>query len=94
MSNFSKAFRILLESSFIAKVLRTNLTKKPITGDPKIDHDLFELFDRNAERSAYSFVATLFVIAQGMGFSEWTDFWYDMGSRIYGTGDDNLIDFE
>lgn len=94
MSNFTKAFRILLESSFIAKVLRTNLTKKPITGDPDIDRDLFQLFERNAERSAYSFVATLFVIAQGIGFSEWTDFWYDMGSRIYGTDDNDLIDFK
>jgi hypothetical protein len=95
MKNLSKAFRIFSESSFIAKTLCKNLCKRPITGDAKLDKDIAALFERAAEKCANSFVCTLFVLAQGKGFSEWTDFWYDMGSRIYGNDDDsNLIDFE
>lgn len=95
MTCLFKALRIFRESSFIAKTLSKNLSKYSITGDAQLDRDLAALLERAAEKSANSFVCTLFVLAQSMGFSEWTDFWYDMGYRIYGKDeDDDLIDFK
>ena len=94
MKNLSNALRVFGETSFIAKTLCKNLCKYSITGDAQLDRDLAALLERAAEKSANSFVCTLFVLAQSMGFSEWTDFWYDMGYRIYGKDDDDdLIDF-
>ena len=98
MNCLSKAFRIFGESSFIAKTLCNRLCKRPITNDAQLNRDLTALFESTAEKCATSFVCTLFVIAKDMGFSEWTDFWYDMGTRIYGQNDDeeddDLIDFK
>ena len=42
-----------------------------------------ELLHREVPERADSFVMTLYAIAQDMTFSDWQDFWLDMGIRIF-----------
>ena len=80
---FKKALRLLLESQLIAQLIRKNYGQLSNSGCKEYDDLMTKICKENADFDSFIFVSILFIIFAKKGFGEWTDFWYDMGARIY-----------
>ena len=67
----------------IEKLLHQSISDYDPTCDDAIDEAMKELLHREVPERADCFVMTLYAIAQDMTFSDWQDFWLDMGIRIF-----------
>ena len=67
----------------IEKLLHQSISEYDPTCDDAIDETMKELLHREVPERADSFVTSLYAIAQDMTFSDWQDFWLDMGIRIF-----------
>ena len=75
--------RIFKEMPLIEKLLHQSISDYDPTCDDAIDEAMNELLHREVPERADNFVTTLYAIIQDMTFSDWQDFWLDMGIRIY-----------
>ena len=78
-----QASRIFQEMALIERLLHQSISEYDPTGDDSIDEAMKELLHREVPERADCFVTTLYSIAQNMTFSDWQDFWLDMGIRVY-----------
>lgn len=67
----------------IEKLLHQSISDYDPTQDDAINEAMKELLHREVPDRADSFVTTLYAIIQDMTFSDWQDFWLDMGIRVY-----------
>ena len=67
----------------IERLLHQSISEYDPTQDDAIDEAMKELLHREVPERADSFVTSLYAIAQDMTFSDWQDFWLDMGIRIF-----------
>ena len=67
----------------IERLLHQSISEYDPTCDDAIDEAMKELLHREVPERADCFVTTLYAIAQDMTFSDWQDFWLDMGIRIF-----------
>ena len=72
----------------IERLLHQSISEYDPTQDDAIDETMKELLHREVPERADSFVTSLYAIAQDMTFSDWQDFWLDMGIRIYNAEED------
>ena len=72
----------------IERLLHQSISEYDPTQDDQIDEAMKELQHREVPERADSFVTTLYAIIQDMTFSDWQDFWLDMGIRIYDAEED------
>ena len=72
----------------IERLLHQSISEYDPTQDDAIDETMKELLHREVPERADSFVTTLYAIAQDMTFSEWQDFWLDMGIRVFNAEED------
>lgn len=91
----------------IAKLIRKNYSQLS-SGSQEYDILLNDLCFKNPDFHAFIFTSILFIIFVKKGFGEWTDFWYEMGERLYSEDaydpdddetpddddDNDLLDFE
>ncbi len=75
--------RIFKEMPLIEKLLHQSISDYDPTQDDAINEAMKELLHREVPERADNFVTTLYAIIQDMTFSDWQDFWLDMGIRIY-----------
>lgn len=80
--------RIFKEMPLIEKLLHQSISEYDPTQDDQIDEAMKELQHREVPERADSFVTTLYAIIQNMTFSDWQDFWLDMGIRIFDAEED------
>ena len=78
-----QASRIFQEMPLIERLLHQSISEYDPTQDDAIDEAMKELLHREVPERADIFVTTLYVIAQDKTFSDWQDFWLDMGIRIF-----------
>ena len=83
-----QASRIFQEMPLIERLLHQSISEYDPTQDDAIDETMKELLHREVPERADSFVTTLYAIAQDMTFSEWQDFWLDMGIRVFNAEED------
>ena len=67
----------------IERLLHQSISEYDPTQDDAIDEAMKELLHREVAERADSFVTSLYAIAQDMTFSDWQDFWLDMGIRVF-----------
>ena len=67
----------------IELLLHQSISDYDPTQDDAINEAMKELLHREVPERADSFVTSLYAIAQDMTFSNWQDFWLDMGIRIF-----------
>ena len=67
----------------IELLLHQSISDYDPTQDDAINETMKELLHREVPERADSFVTSLYAIAQDMTFSNWQDFWLDMGIRIF-----------
>ena len=67
----------------IEKLLHQSISDYDPTCDDAIDEAMKELLHREVPDRADCFVTTLYAIIQDMSFSDWQDFWLDMGIRVF-----------
>lgn len=67
----------------IELLLHQSLSDYDPTQDDAINETMKELLHREVPERADSFVTSLYAIAQDMTFSDWQDFWLDMGIRVF-----------
>jgi hypothetical protein len=84
--------RIFKEMPLIERLLHQSISEYDPTQDDQIDEAMKELQHREVPERADSFVTTLYAIIQNMDFSEWQDFWLDMGIRIFDAERDYELD--
>lgn len=77
----------------IEKLLHQSISDYDPTCDDAIDEAMKELLHREVPDRADSFVTTLYAIIQNMTFSDWQDFWLDMGIRVY-NAEEEFNDYE
>ena len=75
--------RIFQEIPLIERLLHQSISEYDPTQDDAIDETMKELLHREVPERADNFVASLYAIALDMTFSDWQDFWLDMGIRIF-----------
>lgn len=75
--------RIFKEMPLIEKLLHQSISDYDPTCDDAIDEAMKELLHREVPERADNFVTTLYAIIQDMTFSDWQDFWLDMGIRVF-----------
>lgn len=80
--------RIFQEMPLIEKLLHQSISDYDPTQDDAINETMKELLHREVPDRADSFVTTLYAIIQDMTFSDWQDFWLDMGIRVYDAEED------
>ena len=85
--------RIFKEMPLIEKLLHQSISDYDPTCDDAIDEAMKELLHREVPDRADNFVTTLYAIIQDMTFSDWQDFWLDMGIRIYDAEEEWHTDF-
>ena len=85
--------RIFQEMPLIERLLHQSISEYDPTQDDAIDEAMKELLHREVPERADSFVTSLYAIAQDMTFSDWQDFWLDMGIRIY-NAEEEFNDYE
>ena len=83
-----QASRIFQEMPLIERLLHQSISEYDPTQDDAIDETMKELLHREVPERADSFVTSLYAIAQDMTFSDWQEFWLDMGIRIYNAEED------
>jgi len=67
----------------IELLLHQSISDYDPTQDDAINETMKELLHREVPERADSFVTSLYAIAQDMTFSDWQDFWLDMGIRVF-----------
>ena len=67
----------------IELLLHQSISDYDPTQDDTINETMKELLHREVPERADSFVTSLYAIAQDMTFSDWQDFWLDMGIRVF-----------
>ena len=67
----------------IEQLLHQSISDYDPTQDDAINETMKELLHREVPERADSFVTSLYAIAQDMTFSDWQDFWLDMGIRVF-----------
>ena len=72
----------------IEKLLHQSISNYDPTSDDAIVMAIKELQHREVPDRADNFVITLYAIIEDMSFSDWQDFWLDMGIRIYDAEED------
>ena len=80
--------RIFNELPLIEKLLHQSISNYDPTSDDAIVMAIKELQHREVPARADNFVITLYAIIEDMSFSDWQDFWLDMGIRIYDAEED------
>ena len=85
--------RIFQEMPLIEKLLHQSISDYDPTCDDAINETMKELLHREVPERADNFVTTLYAIIQDMTFSDWQDFWLDMGIRIYDAEEEWHTDF-
>ena len=75
--------RIFQEIPLIELRLHQSISDYDPTQDDAINETMKELLHREVPERADSFVTSLYAIAQDMTFSDWQDFWLDMGIRVF-----------
>ena len=80
--------RIFNEMPLIEKLLHQSINNYDPMSDDAIVEAIKELQHREVPDRADNFVTTLYAIIQNMSFSDWQDFWLDMGIRIYDAEED------
>ena len=80
--------RIFQEMPLIEKLLHQSISNYDPTSDDAIVMAIKELQHREVPDRADNFVITLYAIIEDMSFSDWQDFWLDMGIRIYDAEED------
>ena len=80
--------RIFKEMPLIEKLLHQSISDYDPTCDDAINETMKEQQHREVPDRADNFVTTLYAIIQNMTFSDWQDFWLDMGIRIYDAEED------
>lgn len=83
MTPFTKALRLLQESKLIAQLVRNNYAQLSHSGSKEYDDFITQMCKKDAEYTSFIFVSILFIIFAKKGFGQWTDFWYEMGERIF-----------
>ena len=78
-----QASRIFQEMPLIEQLLHQSISDYDPTQDDAINETMKELLHREVPERADSFVTSLYAIAQDMTFSDWQDFWLDMGIRVF-----------
>ena len=78
-----QASRIFQEMPLIELLLHQSISDYDPTQDDAINETMKELLHREVPERADSFVTSLYAIAQEMTFSDWQDFWLDMGIRVF-----------
>ena len=78
-----QASRIFQEMPLIELLLHQSISDYDPTQDDAINETMKELLHREVPERADSFVTSLYAIAQDMTFSDWQDFWLDMGIRVF-----------
>lgn len=92
--------RIFNEMPLIRELLTKAIEPYNPTGDDSLDPSLKVCLLEDIPGQADTFVTCLYTIAQDMDFSEWNDFWFDMGIRIFDAEnefcypEDEFIDFD
>ena len=75
--------RIFQEMPLIELLLHQSISDYDPTQDDAINETMKQLLHREVPERADSFVTSLYAIAQDMTFSDWQDFWLDMGIRVF-----------
>ena len=78
-----KPSRIFHEQALIEKTLLKNISEYRPTGDEDFDSLVRNRLLQDVHGRSVSFILSLYDIAWDMTFSEWQDFWFDMGIRIF-----------
>ena len=78
-----QSVRIFNEMPLIRELLTKAVEAYNPTGDDSLDPSLKVCLLEDVPGQADTFVTCLYAIAQDMDFSEWNDFWFDMGIRIF-----------
>ena len=78
-----QASRIFQEMPLIELLLHQSISDYDPTQDDAINETMKQLLHREVPERADSFVTSLYAIAQDMTFSDWQDFWLDMGIRVF-----------
>ena len=78
-----KASRIFQEQALIEKTLLKSISEYRPTGDEDFDSLVRNHLLQDVHGRSVSFILSLYDIAWDMTFSEWQDFWFDMGIRIF-----------
>ena len=78
-----QASRIFQEMPLIERLLHKSISEYDPTCDDQIDEAMKDLQHREVPERADTFVTCLYAITQDMAFSDWQDFWLDMGIRIF-----------
>lgn len=80
--------RIFQEMPLIERLLHQSICEYDPTQDDAIDETMKRLLHSEVPERADSFVTSLYAIVQDMTFSDWQDFWLDMGIRIFNAEED------
>ena len=83
-----QASRIFQEMAFIEEFMHRRIDEDDPTGDEYLDEQLRRILHEDVPAKADNFVQCLYMIVCDMTFSDWQDFWLDMGIRIYNAEED------
>lgn len=92
-----KVERIFQERALIEKTLLKCVGEYSPTGDADFDAMVREHLLQDVTERSESFILSLYDIAHAMTFTEWQDFWFDMGIRIFDAEEEwhtDLTDFD
>ena len=78
-----QASRIFLEMALIEELMHRRIDEDNPTGDEYLDEQLRRVLHEDVPAKADNFVQCLYMIVCDMTFSDWQDFWLDMGIRIF-----------
>ena len=83
-----QASRIFQEMALIEELMHRRIDGDDPTGDEYLDEQLRRVLHEDVPAKADNFVQCLYMIVCEMTFSDWQDFWLDMGIRIYDAEED------
>ena len=78
-----QASRIFQEMALIEEFMHRRIDEDDPTGDEYLDEQLRRVLHEDVPAKADNFVQCLYMIVCDMTFSDWQDFWLDMGIRIF-----------
>ena len=78
-----QASRIFQEMALIEELMHRRIDEDNPTGDEYLDEQLRRVLHEDVPAKADNFVQCLYMIVCEMTFSDWQDFWLDMGIRIF-----------
>ena len=78
-----QASRIFLEMALIEELMHRRIDEDNPTGNEYLDEQLRRVLHEDVPAKADNFVQCLYMIVCEMTFSDWQDFWLDMGIRVF-----------